>query len=216
MSEIATSVEFNSSQEAEFSEYNQKLFSTNLRSSTNTADMNLSDLDNSFASSTQFEHSNSLKKKKRKRKSGPVAYHQRQAANQRERRRMKAINEAFERLQSHIPTLPYEKKLSKVDTLRLAINYIRFLDQILISFDSYEQTSLLPQFPESSFYPMIPPSPIASSAGGLITHPSNPISMDYYTPTDHLHSTGIGSYFETDYSTMNRDYRNGATVQNYL
>ena len=78
-----------------------------------------------------------IKKKKRKRKPGPVAFHQRQAANQRERRRMKSINEAFERLQLHIPTLPYEKKLSKVETLRLAISYIKFLDQILISFDKY-------------------------------------------------------------------------------
>ena len=78
-----------------------------------------------------------IKKKKRKRKPGPVAFHQRQAANQRERRRMKSINEAFERLQLHIPTLPYEKKLSKVETLRLAISYIKFLDQILISFDNY-------------------------------------------------------------------------------
>lgn len=78
-----------------------------------------------------------MKKKKRKRKPGPVAFHQRQAANQRERRRMKSINEAFERLQLHIPTLPYEKKLSKVETLRLAISYIKFLDQILISFDNY-------------------------------------------------------------------------------
>lgn len=49
---------------------------------------------------------------------------QRQAANLRERRRMQSINEAFEGLRAHIPTLPYEKRLSKVDTLRLAIGYI--------------------------------------------------------------------------------------------
>uniref|UniRef100_A0A8D0EQD4 Pancreas transcription factor 1 subunit alpha n=1 Tax=Strix occidentalis caurina TaxID=311401 RepID=A0A8D0EQD4_STROC len=51
----------------------------------------------------------------------------RQAANVRERRRMQSINDAFEGLRSHIPTLPYEKRLSKVDTLRLAIGYINFL-----------------------------------------------------------------------------------------
>ncbi|KAG8147120.1 hypothetical protein E2320_022585 [Naja naja] len=50
----------------------------------------------------------------------------RQAANVRERRRMQSINNAFEGLRSHIPTLPYEKRLSKVDTLRLAIGYINF------------------------------------------------------------------------------------------
>lgn len=56
---------------------------------------------------------------------------QRQAANMRERRRMQNINEAFEGLRSHIPTLPYEKKLSKVDTLKLAISYINFLGEMV-------------------------------------------------------------------------------------
>nr|VZI23544.1 unnamed protein product [Spirometra erinaceieuropaei] len=56
---------------------------------------------------------------------------QRQAANMRERRRMQSINHAFEGLRAHIPTLPYEKKLSKVDTLRLAIGYINFLQDLV-------------------------------------------------------------------------------------
>ena len=43
---------------------------------------------------------------------------QRHAANMRERKRMQSINDAFEGLRHHIPTLPYEKRLSKVDTLR--------------------------------------------------------------------------------------------------
>ncbi|XP_050524436.1 pancreas transcription factor 1 subunit alpha-like [Daktulosphaira vitifoliae] len=55
---------------------------------------------------------------------------QRQAANLRERRRMQSINEAFEGLRAHIPTLPYEKRLSKVDTLKLAIGYINFLSEL--------------------------------------------------------------------------------------
>uniref|UniRef100_A0A8V5FPK8 Pancreas transcription factor 1 subunit alpha n=1 Tax=Melopsittacus undulatus TaxID=13146 RepID=A0A8V5FPK8_MELUD len=57
----------------------------------------------------------------------------RQAANVRERRRMQSINDAFEGLRSHIPTLPYEKRLSKVDTLRLAIGYINFLSELVQS-----------------------------------------------------------------------------------
>lgn len=44
---------------------------------------------------------------------------------------MQSINEAFEGLRSHIPTLPYEKRLSKVDTLKLAINYITFLSEMV-------------------------------------------------------------------------------------
>lgn len=73
-------------------------------------------------------------KKRRKRKSA-MAEHvmQRHAANLRERKRMQSINEAFEGLRHHIPTLPYEKRLSKVDTLRLAIGYIGFLTEIINS-----------------------------------------------------------------------------------
>ena len=73
-------------------------------------------------------------KKRRKRKSSlgePLV--QRHAANLRERKRMQSINEAFEGLRHHIPTLPYEKRLSKVDTLRLAIGYIGFLTEIINS-----------------------------------------------------------------------------------
>ncbi|XP_046614812.1 pancreas transcription factor 1 subunit alpha isoform X1 [Neodiprion virginianus] len=59
------------------------------------------------------------------------AVQQRQAANLRERRRMQSINDAFEGLRAHIPTLPYEKRLSKVDTLKLAIGYINFLNELV-------------------------------------------------------------------------------------
>ncbi|XP_046397704.1 pancreas transcription factor 1 subunit alpha-like [Ischnura elegans] len=60
---------------------------------------------------------------------------QRQAANLRERRRMQSINDAFEGLRAHVPTLPYERRLSKVDTLRLAIGYIGFLTELVRAAD---------------------------------------------------------------------------------
>lgn len=56
---------------------------------------------------------------------------QRYAANVRERRRMLSINSAFEHLRLHVPTFPYEKRLSKIDTLRLAIAYISLLQELL-------------------------------------------------------------------------------------
>lgn len=56
---------------------------------------------------------------------------QRFAANVRERRRMLSINSAFEHLRQHVPTFPYEKRLSKIDTLRLAIAYINLLQELL-------------------------------------------------------------------------------------
>ncbi|KAJ7414226.1 Helix-loop-helix protein 13 [Pitangus sulphuratus] len=58
---------------------------------------------------------------------------QRRAANLRERRRMLSINAAFERLRGHVPTFPYERRLSKIDTLRLAIAYIALLGDVLLS-----------------------------------------------------------------------------------
>ena len=45
----------------------------------------------------------------------------RHAVNMRERRRMQSINDAFKSLRQLIPTLPSEKRLSKVDTLKLTI-----------------------------------------------------------------------------------------------
>ncbi|XP_029102988.1 fer3-like protein [Scleropages formosus] len=58
---------------------------------------------------------------------------QRHAANVRERKRMLNINSAFEELRCHVPTFPYERRLSKIDTLRLAIAYIALLRDILVS-----------------------------------------------------------------------------------
>jgi transcription factor 1a len=82
---------------------------------------------------------------------------QRHAANLRERKRMQSINDAFEGLRTHIPVHPYEKRLSKVDTLRLAIDYISFLNRLLTS---TSQTD--------SIHPLPPPSHRFRS------HPSHP------------------------------------------
>lgn len=64
---------------------------------------------------------------------GPSGQVHRHAANIRERRRMLSINSAFEELRGKVPTFPYEKRLSKIDTLRLAIAYIALLRDILAS-----------------------------------------------------------------------------------
>ncbi|CAP32928.2 Protein CBR-HLH-13 [Caenorhabditis briggsae] len=56
---------------------------------------------------------------------------ERQTASVRERRRMCSINVAFVELRNYIPTFPYEKRLSKIDTLNLAIAYINMLDDVL-------------------------------------------------------------------------------------
>lgn len=56
---------------------------------------------------------------------------QRRAANIRERRRMYNLNEAFDKLRRKVPTFAYEKRLSRIETLRLAITYIGFMTELL-------------------------------------------------------------------------------------
>uniref|UniRef100_A0A3Q1H007 Si:dkey-34f9.3 n=1 Tax=Acanthochromis polyacanthus TaxID=80966 RepID=A0A3Q1H007_9TELE len=68
---------------------------------------------------------------------------QRHAANIRERKRMLSINSAFEELRCHVPTFPYEKRLSKIDTLRLAIAYIALLREILMSVDVLKRALIM-------------------------------------------------------------------------
>uniref|UniRef100_A0A8D0BKZ2 Fer3 like bHLH transcription factor n=1 Tax=Salvator merianae TaxID=96440 RepID=A0A8D0BKZ2_SALMN len=60
-----------------------------------------------------------------------ITYTQRQAANVRERKRMFNLNEAFDQLRRKVPTFAYEKRLSRIETLRLAIVYISFMTELL-------------------------------------------------------------------------------------
>ncbi|XP_023237044.1 uncharacterized protein [Centruroides vittatus] len=56
---------------------------------------------------------------------------QRRAANIRERRRMFNLNSAFDKLRKKVPTFAYEKRLSRIETLRLAIMYIAFMTEVV-------------------------------------------------------------------------------------
>lgn len=49
----------------------------------------------------------------------------------RERLRVEAFNTAFLTLRQLLPTLPPDKKLSKIEILRLAICYITYLNNVL-------------------------------------------------------------------------------------
>ncbi|KAK3589041.1 hypothetical protein CHS0354_007990 [Potamilus streckersoni] len=127
----------------DFHLFNQHFFNDLSDSSFSTSDDEFSQI-----SSLDFPQINSVLtepdnfgKHRKKRKHCQQQRLQRQAANLRERRRMQSINEAFEGLKAHIPTLPYEKRLSKVDTLRLAIGYISFLTEIVRSSDSLKENA---------------------------------------------------------------------------
>uniref|UniRef100_A0A8B9Q104 Achaete-scute family bHLH transcription factor 3 n=1 Tax=Apteryx owenii TaxID=8824 RepID=A0A8B9Q104_APTOW len=53
--------------------------------------------------------------------------------NERERQRVKCVNEGYAKLRHHLPEEYLEKRLSKVETLRAAIKYISHLQSILYS-----------------------------------------------------------------------------------
>uniref|UniRef100_A0A0X3PPY7 Neurogenic differentiation factor 1 n=1 Tax=Schistocephalus solidus TaxID=70667 RepID=A0A0X3PPY7_SCHSO len=59
-------------------------------------------------------------------------------ANARERNRMHGLNHALESLRRHVPTFSTSQRLSKIETLRLAKNYIRALGDLLTSADSVD------------------------------------------------------------------------------
>ncbi|XP_062540145.1 protein lin-32-like [Armigeres subalbatus] len=53
------------------------------------------------------------------------------AANARERKRMHALNEAFDRLRQYLPTIGNDRQLSKHETLQMAQSYITALSELL-------------------------------------------------------------------------------------
>ncbi|XP_022601172.1 transcription factor 15-like [Seriola lalandi dorsalis] len=70
--------------------------------------------------------------------SGGVVVETRNAANARERHRTQNVNTAFTALRTLIPTEPVDRKLSKIETLRLASSYISHLANVLVVGDGRE------------------------------------------------------------------------------
>ncbi len=69
------------------------------------------------------------REERRRRRRATLKY--RTAHATRERLRVEAFNVAFSELRKLLPTLPPDKKLSKIEILRLAICYISYLNHVL-------------------------------------------------------------------------------------
>ena len=66
--------------------------------------------------------------------------------NERERNRVKQVNDGFDSLRKKVPFLPNKKKLSKVEILRCAMMYIRDLKGVVDEFD-HNNTHFPPHHP---------------------------------------------------------------------
>ena len=75
------------------------------------------------------ENGTLTREERRRRRRATAKY--RTAHATRERLRVEAFNVAFSELRKLLPTLPPDKKLSKIEILRLAICYISYLNHVL-------------------------------------------------------------------------------------
>ncbi|XP_018082256.1 neurogenin 3 S homeolog isoform X1 [Xenopus laevis] len=135
-------------------------------------------------------------------------------ANDRERNRMHNLNSALDALRSILPTFPDDAKLTKIETLRFAHNYIwalsetlRMADQSLLSSGQQHLLDSLKKFPKSCLMmELSSPSSCASSSEwdslysplsqGSSLSPTG--SMDELMPQSHpylRHSTSLAVEF---------------------
>ena len=93
--------------------------------------------------------------------------------NARERNRVQSVNHGFDVLKRHIPTAASVKKMSKVNILSHAVNYIEAL------------TSLLRETPP------VPPPPVSSPSSST-SFPPNPEPSPNSFPHQPCYTTGVG------------------------
>ncbi|XP_053556163.1 neurogenin-2 [Bombina bombina] len=117
----------------------------------------------------------------------------RMKANNRERNRMHNLNSALDSLREVLPCLPEDAKLTKIETLRFAHNYIWALSETLRLADQLQGSPPSPDglsqdSPSSPYSPWSCTSSPSSSCGSI--SPVSPDSstsdmLEYWRPSDH-------------------------------
>lgn len=133
-----------------FSNFSKKIMSSKNQNNSDIENLfeQISTLDSNCEKSTNFEFIpltssnycnilqykidlNFTREKRRKEILTPIKKKRRLAANERERRRMHNLNEAFDKLRQHLPSAEGNRQLSKYETLQIAQTYITALCELL-------------------------------------------------------------------------------------
>ncbi|XP_077450062.1 achaete-scute homolog 1a [Stigmatopora argus] len=107
--------------------------------------------------------------------------------NERERNRVKLVNNGFATLREHVPNGAANKKMSKVETLRSAVEYIRALQQLLDEHDAVSaafQAGVLASSPglAGQGYPAADMNSMAGSP--VSSYSSDEVSYDPLSPEE--------------------------------
>ena len=117
--------------------------------------------------------------------------------NARERNRVQSVNAGFDLLKRHIPSAAATKKMSKVNILSHAVNYIEALTSLLREAPPLTSSS---STASPSPFPPPEPSPSSSYTQPCYTHPSYPPPLTPISPNTHPYYQGFRHY-ESGYDT---------------
>jgi hypothetical protein len=145
---------------------------------------------NSSPTNSEAESDSKIKKKRftksRSRARSPtvvvrIKRNRRLKANDRERNRMHMLNKALEKLRKVLPTFPDDTKLTKIETLRFAHNYIWALSETVKMLDSRDNNNSLLTTPSTSPESSLTPMEVSLSSARYSSL-SSPLSVDTYKP----------------------------------
>ena len=121
--------------------------------------------------------------------------------NERERKRVRQVNAGFQQLKKHVPHRGDKKKMSKVDTLRAATEYIGYLARLLTTDgDSSKPTDARHPYRQCHSHQMVPSQPQPSFPNPSPCYPYSGYSVSDATCTPSPSST------ENDYEEDLFDY----------
>ncbi len=119
----------------------------------------------------------------------------RRKANDRERNRMHSLNEALETLRCSLPPMPDESKLTKIETLRMAHNYILTLSEML----KMDGTELSEFAAACNFHPNPPDTPPFPYSEEFYEQSNSQTVSSGHSPPD-IHSASVG--FPSDHGSF--------------